>query len=200
MLSEDFAKNLNLALYKGELSNELLVQDTIEPSIKTPVIEPVIIELPKQQSVQQTIRKENPQELKQLSIFDLFENAEESVFTTIAKRAAPTNRRPSTRKPKRNTGRQTNLFSGSMQQPYIAPISNKINNEKSRTTEQKQEIIGDLFSDTSAKDQVEIPSIITTIPEPAQYSGKLQSFYRNDCLVVDQGFVGHLQFGQFLSR
>ncbi|AZA56533.1 MULTISPECIES: N-6 DNA methylase [Chryseobacterium] len=193
MLSEDFAKNLNLALYKGELSNELLVQDTIEPSIKTPVIEPVIIELPKQQSVQQTIRKENPQELKQLSIFDLFENAEESVFTTIAKRAAPTNRRPSTRKPKRNTGRQTNLFSGSMQQPYIAPISNKINNEKSRTTEQKQEIIGDLFSDTSAKDQVEIPSIITTIPEPAQYSGKLQSFYRNDCLVVDQGFVGHLQ-------
>ena len=32
-----------------------------------------------------------------------------------------------------------------------------------------------------------------TIPEPAPYSGELQSYHRNDSLVVDNGWVGHLQ-------
>src|SRR3546814_7036721 len=31
------------------------------------------------------------------------------------------------------------------------------------------------------------------LPELAPYSSKLQSFHRNDCLVVDNGWVGHLQ-------
>src|SRR5690606_37547558 len=39
-----------------------------------------------------------------------------------------------------------------------------------------------------------IPNIaINTIPEPAPYSGELQTFHRNDCLVTDNGWVGHLQ-------
>ncbi|MCC9036243.1 N-6 DNA methylase [Chryseobacterium sp. Ch-15] len=193
MLSEDFGKNLNLALYKGERNDEPIVQIPVTPTFTPSIAEQIIIEPPKQQSIQQTIRKENPQELKQLSIFDLFENAGESVMVATPKLATQTIKRPSSRKPKRNTARQTNLFSSSMQQPYTAPIRHQINNEKSSPTEQKQGIIGDLFSDTSAKDQVEIPSIITTIPERAPYSNKLQSFYRNDCLVVDKGFVGHLQ-------
>jgi hypothetical protein len=37
------------------------------------------------------------------------------------------------------------------------------------------------------------PLPILTIPEPAPYSGELQSFHRNDCLVVDNGWVGYLQ-------
>src|SRR3546814_17157675 len=31
------------------------------------------------------------------------------------------------------------------------------------------------------------------LPELAPYSSKLQAFHRNDCLVVDNGCVGHLQ-------
>jgi hypothetical protein len=37
------------------------------------------------------------------------------------------------------------------------------------------------------------PYHINAIPEPAPFSNELQSFHRNDCLVVDNGWVGYLQ-------
>jgi hypothetical protein len=42
-------------------------------------------------------------------------------------------------------------------------------------------------------DKQPFPININAIPEPAPYSGELQSFHRNDCLVVDNGWVGYLQ-------
>lgn len=80
-----------------------------------------------------------------------------------------------------------------MQQAYTAPVSNKKSNETPSSSNQKREIIGDLFSDVNSENQIEIPPVITSIPEPAPYSKKLQSFYRNDSLVMDERWVGHLQ-------
>ena len=185
MLSEDFSKNLNLSLYKGERNDEPVIQIPLTPPVSEPVTaQPVI-----QSSPVPIINRESPQELKQLSIFDLFESVDEPVMVaTKSKTTAPT-KKHAPRKTKRTTGRQTNLFSGSMQQPYTAPINNKAISEKPATNTQRQ-IIGDLFSDTNAS---EIPILTNTIPEPAPYSGELQTFHRNNCLVVDNGWVGHLQ-------
>ena len=88
--------------------------------------------------------------------------------------------------------RQPDLFSSAMQQPYTLPVSNgnKTFNGK------EQEVIGDLFSQQNGNGQADKPAIpvavLAAIPEPAPFSNELQSFHRNDCLVVD-GWVGYLQ-------
>ncbi len=185
MLSEDFGKNLNLNLYKGERNDAPVIQIPLTP----PVINPEIVQPETQPSPVQIINRESSQELKQLSIFDLFESVDEPVMVARKSKTITPTKKQASRKTKQATGRQTNLFSGSMQQPYTAPITNKAISEKPATNTQRQ-IIGDLFSDTNAS---EIPILTNTIPEPAPYSGELQTFHRNDCLVVDNGWVGHLQ-------
>ncbi|HFK5543537.1 TPA: N-6 DNA methylase [Elizabethkingia anophelis] len=185
MLSEDFGKNLNLSLYKGERNDDPVIQIPVTP----PVIEPVIIQPVTQSSPVPIINRENPQELKQLSIFDLFESVDEPVMVATKSKTTAPAKKQAPRKTKRATGRQTNLFSGSMQQPYTAPISNKAISEKPATNTQRQ-IIGDLFSDTNAS---KISILTNSIPEPAPYSDELQTFHRNDCLVMNNGWVGHLQ-------
>ncbi|WP_143559383.1 helicase-related protein, partial [Sphingobacterium sp. JB170] len=57
----------------------------------------------------------------------------------------------------------------------------------------KQEAFGDLFSQINGNGQADKPGVPDTIPEPVPYSGELQSFHRNDCLIMDNGWVGHLQ-------
>lgn len=64
---------------------------------------------------------------------------------------------------------------------------------RNKTPDKKQEAIGDLFSGTTGNDQATKTTTIDTIPEPALFSKKLQVFYHNDCLVTDNGWVGHLQ-------
>ncbi|RRJ88003.1 DNA methylase [Paenimyroides tangerinum] len=191
ILSEDFRKNLNLNLYKRELNNETIAQIPFTPTLKPAVTD-------KQQQQQQhstasVTKEERPQELKQLSIFDLFENTEETVLVAKPKVTVQTVKRQSSRKPKQSTVRQTNLFSSSMQQAYTAPVSNKNSNETASSSNQKREIIVDLFSDANSKNQIEKIAVNTSIPEPAPYSNKLQSYYRNDSLVMDKGWVGYLQ-------
>ncbi len=79
MLSEDFGKHLNLGLYKGKRNDEPIIQIPIEPKVIPPVIEPVTIRQKLQPEPTPVVRQESPQELKQLSIFDLFESAGEPV-------------------------------------------------------------------------------------------------------------------------
>lgn len=190
ILSEDFGKNLNLNLYKRELNNETIAQIPFTPTFK-----PVVTDKQQQQqhSTASVTREERPHELKQLSIFDLFENTDETVLVAKPKVTVKTVKCQSSRKPKQSTSRQTNLFSSSMQQDYTASVSNKKSNEIPYTINQKQEIIGDLFSDANSKNQVEKTDVNTSIPEPAPYNNKLQAYYRNDSLVVVKGWVGHLQ-------
>lgn len=192
MLSEDFGKHLNLNLYKGERNDELVIQTPITPAVTPPVIEPVSIQ-PKPQPIPTPVtHRESLQELKQLSIFDLFENANEPVMAAAPPKRTTQAKRQSTKTNRRAIGRQTDLFSA-MQQPYTPPVTNRATNGNTSANDKKQEVIGDLFSGLGGNGQADKPAIPDTIPEPAPYSSELQSFHRNDCLVVDNGWVGHLQ-------
>ncbi|WP_313268679.1 N-6 DNA methylase [Epilithonimonas vandammei] len=195
MLSEDFGKHLNLNLYKGERNDEPVIQIPVTPTptVTPPVIEPVTIQPEIQPLSVPIINRESPQELKQLSIFDLFENVDEPVMVAAPPKRTTQVKRQSTNKSRGAIGRQPDLFSSAMQQPYTPPVTNRATNGNTSTNGKKQEVIGDLFSSINGNGQAIKPVVPDTIPEPAPYTGELQSYYRNDCLVVDNGWVGHLQ-------
>ncbi|MEA1849667.1 N-6 DNA methylase [Chryseobacterium sp. MHB01] len=189
MLSDDFGKHLNLGLYRGERNNERALQIPVKPKFIPPVIESVNIGQKIQPLSVPIINSDSPQE-KQLSIFDLFENIDEPVAVLVP--SATQTKRQSTNKSSRAIGRQTDLFSA-VQQPYTPSATTGEANRSTPSNGQKQEAIGDLFSNMDDKGQAAQPAVPDTIPGPAPYSGKLQSFHRTDCLVVDKGWVGHLQ-------
>ncbi|ANI89749.1 DNA methylase [Arachidicoccus ginsenosidimutans] len=199
MLSEDFGKYLNLALYNSGMDDETVLQISSEPKVTPPVVEPVIIQQKPQPTPNLAIHRESPQELKQLSIFDLFENAGEPVMVVVPPQKNTQAQRQTAKKRRGTISRQTDLFGGAMQQPYTPQKSSGTanNNGISQINDKQQEVIGDLFSQTYGNGRVDTPVIPiianNTIPEPAPYSGELQPFHRNDCLVVDNGWVGNLQ-------
>nr|WP_315240072.1 N-6 DNA methylase [uncultured Flavobacterium sp.] len=190
MLSEDFSNRLDVGLYKGERNDNPVIQISVDPQPTPPVTEPVTIKSETQVfSAPVTNNGIAVTDEKQLSIFDLFEDMGETVAF-----AAPdkTKKQP----PKRNRSIQRNqpdLFSGLMKQPYTTPVSNTSKNGNTPSSRNKQDIIGDLFSSVSGEGQVERTSINITIPEPTIYAKEIKSFYRSDCLVVDNGWVGYLK-------
>ncbi|ADQ15974.1 N-6 DNA methylase [Leadbetterella byssophila DSM 17132] len=190
MLSEDFGKHLDFNLYKGERNDESVIQIPIIP--QPPVVEPIVINQERQSLATPTIIQESQQELKQLSIFDLFENIDEPVAVLAPPKRTTQPKRQSAKANRRAIGRQTDLFSA-MQQPYTPPVSNRADNQNTSANGIKQEAIGDLFSGINDNGQAAQPALLNTIPEPAPYGGELQSFHRNDCLVIDNGWIGHLQ-------
>ncbi|WP_407480287.1 N-6 DNA methylase [Elizabethkingia miricola] len=197
MLSEDLGNHLNLNLYKGERIDEPMIQIPIEPKVTPPVIDPAIVQQKPQLITTPVVHQESPQELKQLSIFDLFESAGEPVMVLAPPKRTTQNKRQSSNKRRGTIGRQPDLFSSARQQPYTPLKSNGATNGKSQVNSKKQEAIGDLFSQINGNGQSDKTAIpvtdINTVPEPAPYSGELQLFHRNDCLVVDNGWVGYLQ-------
>ncbi|PWJ97119.1 helicase-like protein [Flavobacterium araucananum] len=184
MLSEDFGKYLDVGLYKGKRNEEPIILIPTETTSTPAVGEPVIIQQ-KPLSVPTSVTNwESLQELKQLSIFDLFENVDEPAMLTVEPKGTSKAKRQSTKKNSRAIGRQTDLFS-EMHQPYEPALKSG----NTSADDKKKETIGDLFSSNGGNSYADT----TVIPEPAPYSGELQSFHRNDCLVVDNGLVGHLQ-------
>ncbi|MFA9188761.1 N-6 DNA methylase [Flavobacterium magnesitis] len=183
MLSEDFENHLNLSLYKGEPN----IQIPITTTVTAPIVEPITIK-PTPVTIQ-----ENPNELKQLSIFDLFENVDEPVAVIAPPKKGTQTQRQTSTKRRANIVRQADLFSSAIQPPYIPPISNGNTNGNTSTVSKKEEVIGDLFSGLNGNGQAQKQTVVSTIPEPALYSKGLQSFHRSDCLVIDNGWVGHLQ-------
>jgi hypothetical protein len=103
-------------------------------------------------------------------------------------------KRQSTKKRRGAIGRQPDLFSSAMQQPYTPLKSNGATNGTTKLTAKTGSYRRPVFTNKREwpADKPAIPPILT-IPEPAPYSGELQSFHRNDCLVVDNGWVGYLQ-------
>jgi N12 class adenine-specific DNA methylase len=193
MLSDDFGKHLNLSLYKGELNDESITQIPATPKVRPPIVEPVTIRQEIQPISVPIINRESPQELKQLSIFDLFQNMDEPVMVLATPKRTPQVKRQSTNKRRGAVGRQPDLFSSAMQQPFTPPVTNRATNGNTSINGKKQEAIGDLFSQINGNGQADKPAVPDTIPESATYSGELESYHRNDCLVVDNGWVGHLQ-------
>ncbi|MCK0125249.1 N-6 DNA methylase [Gelidibacter sp. F2691] len=193
MLSEDFEKHLNLFLYKGERNDEPIVQIPITSTVTSSIIEPVTIQSEPQRFATPVIRQETSQELKQLSIFDLFENVDEAVAVLTPPKKVTKTKRQTIKKRRANIGRQPDLFNTAIQQPYISPASNGTTDGNISSNGKKQETIGDLFSEVNRNGQVEKSAVPVTIPEPGLYSGKQQSFHRNDCLVVNNGCVGYLK-------
>ncbi|WLD23310.1 N-6 DNA methylase [Flavobacterium dauae] len=189
MLSEDFGNRLDLNLYKGERNDEPLVQIPVTPTptVTPPVVDVAPVIIP--QKPQSEIRWESSQELNQLSIFDLFENVGEPVAVIAPPKRTAQSKRKTAKRSRKPINRQTDLFGSKMQQPYASPKSTGNTNDTPQTNGKKQEVVGDLFSGLGGNGQAEKPAI----PEPAPYGGELQSFHRNDCLVVDNGWVGHLQ-------
>lgn len=170
-LSEDFKNSFDLGLYNGEQQESVIQIPNKQPVIESVNIVPETI-------INPVIDNKTPQEPIQLSIFDLFENEPTLVVVPVKKATKAKN----TKTRKSSTGRQMDLFSSAN--------FNANNVSRTITTNgKKQKVIGDLFSNNQGNNQVIQP----TIPEPAPYSGELQSFHRNDCLVVDKGWVGHLQ-------
>ncbi|MGV8963378.1 MAG: N-6 DNA methylase [Candidatus Saccharimonadaceae bacterium] len=183
MLSEDFRKHLDLNLYKGEPN----IQIPITPTVTVPIVEPIAI-TPRPVTIQ-----ENPKELKQLSIFDLFENVGEPIAVVASPKKSTQTQRQTSAKRRVNIGRQPDLFSSTIQPTYIPPISKGNTNGNTSTFGKTQEVIGDLFSGINGNGHAEKQTVVNTTPGPALYNKELQSFHRNDCLVVDNGWVGYLQ-------
>ena len=179
MLSEDFGKHLHLGLSKGEHNNEPIIQIPIEPKTASPIAETFI-------------NLESSQGSKQLSIFDLFENVNEPAMAIVPPKTAAPAKRQNTKNSSRTNGRQASLFS-SVQQSDTPSAANRAENAITSNHSKKQEVIDGLFSNIDGNDQATQPAVPETIPKPALFSGELQPFHRNDCLVVDNGWVGHLQ-------
>ncbi len=182
MLSEDFSNHLDSGLYKGERNDKQIVQTPIAPPVPKP--EPVTI---KQEPQGLSIPTNNGivTEEKQLSLFDLFENTEKPVVPVKTDKA----------KSKKQTKRNgtvikglPNLFIKPEQQPYTSRVS-ATDYENNPNSKNNQAIIGDLFSGLNGQD--EDVSVINT--EPAPYTKDIRPFHRNDCLAVDNGFVGYLK-------
>src|SRR3546814_587748 len=137
-----------------------------------------------------SINRESPQELKQLSIFDMFENADEPVMVVASPKRTTQVKRQSTNKRRGAMGRQPDLFSSEIQQPYKPPITNRTDNGSPSTNGKKQETIGDLISGINGNGQADKTTFTDTIHEPSIYGRKLLSFQRNDCLEMDNVRVG----------
>lgn len=191
MLSDDFGKHLDLGLYNGERNDKPVMQTPIQPTGSVPVVASESVQQEQFGFNTRTIVQNSPQQERQLSIFDLFENTDEPVLAPPQK--ITTTKRQPVKKRRTVKGRQTDLFSGAMQQPYTPSVSNGTVNRTAQSNGNKQEAIGDLFSGIDGNTQTEKPNVPGTIPDPSSYNGNLQPFHRNDCLVVDKGWVGHLQ-------
>ena len=183
MLSEDFDRNLNLRLYQGK-SESLKASLPVSPVVKMVINErqlnqPTTLPKPTQK---------DPQEAIQLSIFDLFK---ESNTTARTKQNKPKRRRFSKRR-KRPKVRQMNLFSGVNSQTAKNKSATRNPRKNSQINGNRQRIVGDLFSQRNERDKTE-KSEPNIIPEPGLYSQKLQPFHREDCLVIDKDWIGHLQ-------
>jgi N12 class adenine-specific DNA methylase len=183
MLSEDFRDHFNLGLYQGEQNEKPFVQITATSKITPPVTETIVAKQEQQDGVTPTHIPAKSE--VQLSLFDLFEDLENNVPVVASLKAK---RRPSNKK-KLPDIHQADLFSGLAEQPYSGAYPKESKNEAS----EKKEIIGNRLSGVNGKGQSEIPFNNLAIPEPAFYSKEIRSFHRNDCLGVDNGWVGYLK-------
>ncbi len=184
-LLQDFKSHLDLVLYNTlRIENSVMQLRYETKSASNQAIKNPEIHLASSTIIEEDIKKE----YKQLSIFDLFENPELPAAISESRKPETTARKKTTKTNRRSTGIQTELFNSILQEPYATHADT--NNEKiSSPDTQEASFINGLFS----IDHTYGNYIGKTLPEPLPYSGDMHPFYRNDCLVKDKGWIGHLQ-------
>ncbi|WP_312822742.1 N-6 DNA methylase [Epilithonimonas sp.] len=190
MLSEDFGRHLNVSLSNRKQNDKVLSTKGVTAFIK----EEVVVLQKTAPNLDETPSQERVPELKQMSIFDLFENEEISLEAIAAPKKTASERKRNVNKKSITGDYQANLFSPAQKdktpdnQRYIESASIAL------VSENKNEVIGNLFSQTKDDGQ-SVPSDLfrSKITEPCFYSGELRSFHRNDCLVLNNGIVGYLK-------
>jgi N12 class adenine-specific DNA methylase len=191
MLMEDFEKNLNPDLFNGIAKSQVAIDQPFKPVLKSEVVAPKPI-LAVMQTISTESTAESKQDLKQLSLFDLFENNPDSV-SVISRPIQARAKRSGTKKGNNANGLQTDLFSSlNLNSNLSAGKSSSINKESKSPP--KPKVGTDLFSAINSSISASNSEVVSsTIPAPALFKEELKAFHRNDCLVVDQGWVGHLR-------
>jgi N12 class adenine-specific DNA methylase len=179
MLAADFATRFDIKLYNGQHNTDTALQIPYESKLRSGVAKEQTIQHEQQDLFTPTKSKANE---VQLSLFDLFENEIQTVATVNLVKT----KKPTSYKKKSTNGRQGSLFSG-MEKFYTPKASTTPKNSN------KQALVGDLFSGTNGNGQNKTAPLINEIPSPAIYTGKIQSFHRNECLVIDKGHIGYLK-------
>jgi N12 class adenine-specific DNA methylase len=184
-LIEDFSTHLDVGLYKGHTVTPIEI-----PVIPIPVSQkiqtaPVANEIPEPEilPVKEDIIKKGEM---QLSLFDVFDDVADQVIAPVL---IKTNRKISNRR-KAVKLKTPDLFSNLPEQTS----SDSFNRDIKNGNKGKKEVIPDLFSGIIANNTDET-AVEINIPllEPAVYASEILPFYRNDCLVVENGGVGYLQ-------
>ncbi|WP_412468699.1 helicase-related protein [Pedobacter sp. KLB.chiD] len=186
MLSEDFEKYIDLKLYNLNMTNQALaigqsISNAIEFRSNKPTA-PLSSPTPAKNA-----------EVRQLTIFDLFGNtADADGISRTSGRQAEARKQPK-KKIKPAKLQYPDLFSAVTEENREQLQINKKSVENSSVNDDKNGTIGDLFLDFQKVEMPAQESITDIIPNPSPYSGELQFFHRNGCLVVNYGWVGYLQ-------
>lgn len=189
ILSQDFSQRLNTQLYNEKAFDheQIAVSGPAPREIVTQQAVPIKTEIPPAQ--RNTIVREE----KQLSIFDLFENFNEQVATAISPVTIKSKKKATERKKATNSGYTSDLFSGVPLLPRTPSSDNPSIPENKAEKIKPKEGIGNLFSVVDSIEVEQHLSTSTSASQPAPYKGNLQTFHRNDCLVIDNGLVGYLR-------
>ncbi|WP_166919691.1 N-6 DNA methylase [Flavobacterium poyangense] len=193
LLFEDLNEHLNLSLYRNKGNDEPVIYIPTTQTTSPPIVKPVNIQPEIQSLSTPVITSKSPLESKQLSIFDLFENIDQPSVVPAKSKKTTTTKRQNTKTNRQPTGPQMDLFTSTIPPVYTTDLTHKTTNARPLSDGKKQEAIGDLFSNINGNGQIDNGAVPFTIPKPAPYTDPLQSFHRNDCLVMDQNWVGYLQ-------
>lgn len=190
ILKDDFSIHLDMNRYNGLSPDKSIIQPTI--SIQTKPIIPT----EKSTSSNPEIRL-SPQSQKdngsqvQLNLFDLFETAIPAKINETKSRF-----KKKTNSVKQNSiEKQPSLFDTvAIQQVYQKP-----NVSRTIQTIHNGAIDGDLFSQPNVDNQnwgiakTASPILTAVLSNPAPYTGETPTFYREESLANDKGFIGYLK-------
>lgn len=171
LLAVDIVKNFNLDLYNDLKNSEpkIAVSNVINIKSSNESIS-------NQQISVNSIKTDAASEAIQLSIFDLFED--HIIPSSDYHKQDYRDENKNSKQNILNHRNPTDILSISASQPGKT---------------KKSEIVGNLFQGIDDNILSESQNTHTSSFKPATFTGKLQSFHRNDSLVVDNGLVGHLQ-------
>lgn len=190
ILHNDFSTHLDLHLY-NEFTAAVSVKEPIIITSSESNVQKPILDLKNMENKILSISNESVESSVQMSLFDLFEivvpekikTAKPKVKTKISVAKRNGNRRaPNLFDIVTTQERKQNL---NFQKPILADKSNLI----------YEDLFSQANSENSSLDKIGRPnSMPSAAPtEPSAYLGAIYSFHRDNCLVVDNGFVGYLK-------